>query len=52
MKTKLKTEEKASIMLFVACWIMYAIVSMTKNAFAASMASIVNEGIFTKSLTL
>lgn len=50
MKIKMRREEKASIMLFAACWIMYAIVSMTKNAFGASIASIVEEGLFTKSL--
>ena len=50
MKIKLRKEEKASILLFAACWLMYAIISMTKNAFGASIASIVGEGIFTKSL--
>lgn len=50
MKTRFEKEEKASIMLFVVCWLAYAIISMTKNAFGASMASIVEEGLFTKSL--
>ena len=50
MKIKLRREEKASILLFAACWLMYAIISMTKNAFGASIASIVEEGLFTKSL--
>ncbi len=50
MKIKMRKEEKASLVLFAACWFMYAIVSMTKNAFGASMASIVGEGLFTKSL--
>lgn len=50
MKIHLRKEEKASIMLFAACWLMYAIISMTKNAFGASIASIVSEGLFTKSL--
>ncbi len=50
MKIKMRKEEKASLMLFAACWLMYAIVSMTKNAFGASIASIVGEGLFTKSL--
>lgn len=50
MKIKMRKEEKASLLLFVACWFMYAIVSMTKNAFGASMASIVGEGLFSKSL--
>ncbi len=50
MKIKMRKEEKASLLLFVACWLMYAIVSMTKNAFGASIASIVGEGLFSKSL--
>ncbi len=50
MNIKLRREEKASILLFAACWLMYAIISMTKNAFGASIASIVEEGLFTKSL--
>jgi len=50
MKTKLGKEEKASVVLFIASWLVYAIISMVKNAFGASMASIVGEGIFTKSL--
>ena len=47
---KIKTKEDASIILFVLCWIVYAIVSMTKTAFSSSIASIVEEGILTKSL--
>ncbi len=50
MKIKLRKEEKASLLLFAACWVMYAIVSMTKNAFGASISSIVEEGLFSKSL--
>lgn len=50
MRIKMRKEEKASLLLFAACWFMYAIVSMTKNAFGASMASIVGEGLFSKSL--
>ena len=41
-------EEKSSWMLFIAAWIIYAVVSMTKSAYAASMASIIEEGLFTK----
>ena len=48
MKVKLRQEEKASIVLFLACWLVYAIISMTKNAFGASIASIVGEGVFTR----
>ena len=50
MKTALSTEQKMSRTLFVVCWIVYAIVSMTKNAYGASMASIIGEGYLTKSL--
>ncbi len=42
-------EEKASKTLFLACWIIYAIICMTKNAYSASIASIIEEGMFTKS---
>lgn len=43
-------EQKMSRTLFLVCWIVYAIVCMTKNAFGASMASIIGEGFLTKSL--
>ena len=43
-------KEKASRMLFLVCWIVYAIVCMTKNAYSASMVSIIGEGFLTKSL--
>lgn len=36
---------------FFFLWIMYAVVHMTKNSFGAAMASIVSEGILTKSQT-
>lgn len=49
-KEKLSKEEKASYVLFVLCWLVYAIICMTKSAFSASVASIVGEGLFTKSL--
>ena len=42
-------KEKASSILFVACWFVYAIISMTKNAYGASIASIIGEGLLTKS---
>jgi len=42
-------EEQASKTLFWACWIIYAIICMTKNAYSASIASIIEEGMFTKS---
>lgn len=43
-------EQKASRTLFFVCWIVYAIVCMTKNAYSASMVSIIGEGFLTKSL--
>lgn len=43
-------EQKTSRTLFVVCWIVYAIVCMTKNAYSASMVSIIGEGFLTKSL--
>ena len=43
-------EQKMSRTLFVVCWIVYAIVCMTKNAYSASMVSIIGEGLLTKSL--
>jgi len=41
-------EEKSSWLLFIAAWVVYAVISMTKSAYAASMASIIEEGLFTK----
>lgn len=41
--------KRASLVLFIASWIIYAIVSMTKSAYSASIASIISEGIFNKS---
>lgn len=43
-------EQKASRTLFFVCWIVYAIICMTKNAFGASMVSMIGEGFLTKSL--
>ena len=42
-------DEKSSWKLFTVCFITYAIVSMVKNAYSASIASIISEGIFAKS---
>lgn len=36
--------------MFFVCWIVYAIICMTKNAFGASMVSMIGEGFLTKSL--
>jgi len=41
--------EQASALLFVACWAAYAVICLSKNAYSASIASIVQEGIFSKS---
>ncbi len=48
MKEQKKTE-KASLILFVACWMVYAVLCMTKNAFGSAIASIVQDGFMTKS---
>ncbi len=42
-------EDKASWGLFWFCFIIYAIVSMSKSVFSASIASIISEGYFEKS---
>lgn len=44
-------DKKVSRNFFWMLWIMYAVVYMTKNCYSAAMASIVNEGILTKSQT-
>ena len=43
-------EQKMSRTLFLVCWIVYAIVCMTKIGYSASMVSIIGEGFLTKSL--
>lgn len=45
---RLSKEAKASWCLFIVCWLVYAIISMTKSAFSASIASIIGEGLLTK----
>ena len=40
--------EKASLRLFAACWVSYMVISLSKSAYSASIASIVQEGIFDK----
>lgn len=44
----LTEKEKISAILFVTVWFVYAVISMTKSAYAATMASIVGEKIFDK----
>ena len=41
-------KERASTKLFLASFIMYLMVCMVKSNYTASIAYIVNEGIFTK----
>ncbi len=40
--------ERASWIIFIVSFIIYSVVSLTKSVYAASIASIVGEGIFTK----
>lgn len=47
---KLKSEERASYTLLAACWIVYALISMTKSTYSASIASIIQDGLFSKSM--
>lgn len=46
----LKKEEKASYTLLIACWVIYALISMTKSTYSASIASIIQDGLFSKSM--
>lgn len=41
-------EEKASWLIFIVSFLVYSVISMTKSAYSASIASIIEEGIFTK----
>ena len=51
MKTKFLEDKRLSIILFAFIFVMYAFVYMTKTCFSAAMASIVSEGVMTKSQT-
>ena len=51
MNRRYLSDHRTSVLLFVFIWAMYAVVYMTKNCYTAAMASIVNEGIMTKSQT-
>ena len=44
-------DKKKSIVLFLALFIMYSLIYMTKNCYSAAMASIVDAGIMTKTET-
>ena len=43
--------KKVSLIFFWIIWLMYTVVYMTKNCYSAAMASIVNEGVLSKSQT-
>lgn len=51
LKVKYLENEKRSLFLFAFVWVLYAIIYMTKMCYSAAIASIVAEGIFTKSQT-
>lgn len=51
MQRKCLTSVRSSIQLFCVVFIIYALVYMTKNCYSAALASIVDEGIMTKSQT-
>lgn len=51
MKRKYISSDKLSALLFWTIWFMYAVVYMTKNCYSAALASIVSDGIMTKSET-
>ena len=51
MVRKSLRNERKSIILFVLLLIMYSLIYMTKNCYSAAMASIVDQGIMTKSET-
>ncbi len=41
-------DEKISLLAFMACFIAYTIISMTKNTYSTAIAAIVSEGLFSK----
>ena len=47
--TKYLEDKRASLILVIVCFITYAIIGLTRNAYSASIAGIVSEGYFTKS---
>ncbi len=51
IKVKYLENEKKSIFLFIFAWVLYAVIYMTKMCYNAAIASIVAEGLFTKSQT-
>ena len=51
MKNKYLTSVKSSVWLFLLLFLLHAVVYMTKTMFSAAMATIVEEGVMTKSQT-
>ncbi|MBR5587023.1 MAG: MFS transporter [Clostridia bacterium] len=51
LKVKYLENEKKSLFLFIFTWVLYAIIYMTKMCYNGAIASIVAEGVFTKSQT-
>ncbi len=51
MKIRHLESKTLSVVLFVIIFVMYSVVYMTKNMFSSAMATIVEEGIMTKSQT-
>lgn len=45
----LTEREQQSLLLFLTCFLMYTVVCFTKSSYTASIAFLVNEGIFSKS---
>lgn len=51
MENRYLTDKRKSVCLFLLVFISYALIYMTKNCYSAAMASIVDEGIMSKSET-
>ena len=47
--TKYLEDKRASLILVIVCFITYAIIGLTRNAYSAAIAGIVSEGYFSKS---
>ena len=51
MNIKILKDKRSCLILAVLCFVMYALVFMTKDMFSSAMASIVEDGVMTKSQT-
>ncbi|MBR6729489.1 MAG: MFS transporter [Clostridia bacterium] len=51
MVKKYLEDEKISLYLFLAVWIVFTVMNMTKNCYNAAMAALVSEQVLTKSQT-